>query len=186
MDTDRRVLNVTTIKRVRKMRRYVLTTIVASIVSCSLLLAEDTATQQVQSIMSECSKMSCCKMKDCKAMAARSEKITARLKAKAQEYNKLAGLFTKCADAQQKVTDAAKAVAGCNCKGVCKDYKNSAEATDEMKKCGELCGKLMAAKKEAMQAYRDIGDYKRSEKKIKEDLKCTVSVPCPDSTEVKH
>ena len=166
------------------MKKHVLITIVASMLSCSLLLAEDALTQQIQPEMSRYSKMTCCKMKNCKSISDRAEKMAAMLKTKAQKYTQLADLCTKCADAQQKVADAAKAAKACDCMGICKDNKDSAEAVDmtKQKQCEELCGKLTAAQEEAKQAFKSLADSKRVERKMKKySTKCIV--PSSVSTE---
>jgi len=157
------------------MKKYVLTTIVASMLSCSLLLAEDTTTQQVQPVMNQGSKMTCCKMKNCNLIKDRAERVVAKLKAKAEKAKasgdtQLAELFTNCADAKQKVADAAKAAAACGC-GDCGTDKDSAEVSDMMKQCNELCGKLTAAQDEAAQADSALRSYKKANKKMKKDSK---------------
>ena len=145
---------------------YVLTTIAASILSCSLLLAEDTATpqQEAQPVTPPYVKMVCCKMKNCKAIEARSERIVAKLKAKAKEHAKLAEQCTNCANAQQKVADAAKALAGCDCMGKCAN-KDAAVTADVKKKCEELCCNLMVAREEAAKAYKALAECKKAERK---------------------
>ncbi len=148
------------------MKKCVLTTIVATILGCSLLLAEDATTQQIQPAMCQGgSKMTCCKMKNCKAIEARSEKAVVKLQAKAQEFTKLAELFTNCANARQKVADAAKALVGCDCMGSCKANNDSSEESDMKKKCEDLCSKLIAAQEEAAQADSALKDYRKANRK---------------------
>jgi len=161
------------------MKQLVLTTIVTLMLSCSLLLAEDAATQQTQPV-SQGSKITCCKMKNCKSIGVRAERAAAKLKAKAQKCTKLADLYTNCANAQQKVADAAKAAATCNCMGICKADKDTA-ATDIEKQCKEVCGKLTAAQEEAAKAFNALTDYKKVGRKISTSSRCIA--PASDSSE---
>lgn len=166
------------------MKSYVLTTIAASILSCSLLLAEDTVTpqQEAQPVTPPCAKMVCCKMKNCKAIEGRSERIVAKLKAKAEEYTKLAEQCTNCANAQQKVADAAKALAGCDCMGKCAN-KDAVIPADIKKKCEELCGKLMTAREEAAKAYKAFAECKKANRKAYKCLKQGTTPLAPEPVE---
>ena len=165
------------------MKQYVLTIIVASILGCSLLLAEDSTTQQIQGRMWQCSKMTCCKMGKCKGIELRAERAAARLNAKAQEHTQLAELLTNCANAKQKVADAAKAVAACQCMGVCETDKDSAKSADMVKQCKELCSKLADAQNEAAQAENTLKEYKKDNSQMG---KCSMqAVPVIDSAQAQ-